>query len=131
MIYYKQKNDYCYKKTISKNKDVLAAAKEVGNSTRPLKMEIENVVSVTICQLIIKIHIFKVKYSFQLYAIKYQEIWVQFHQKIEKINWLLEKQTELDTIRYVFDHMKYTINMIYDEPLSVEIGPLEIQLGDY
>lgn len=53
-----QENDYSYKKTISKNKDVLAAAKEVENATRPLKMEIENVVSVTTSPIIIKIRIF-------------------------------------------------------------------------
>jgi len=69
MIYYKQRNDYCYKKTISKNKDVLAAAKEVGNATRPLKMEIENIVSVTIYSLIIKIHMFSSKILFS--AIRY------------------------------------------------------------
>jgi len=58
MIYDNQRNDYCYKKTISKNKDVLAAAKEVKNATRPLKMEIENVVSVTKFSIIITIHMF-------------------------------------------------------------------------
>lgn len=42
-------NDYFYKKNISKNKDVLAAAKEVENATRPLKIEIEKVISVTTC----------------------------------------------------------------------------------
>jgi len=67
----------------------------------------------------------------QVYSIKFQDIWVQYHQKIEKINWLLDKETELDSIRYVFDHMKNKINMIYDEPSSIEIGPLEIQLGHY
>lgn len=70
-------------------------------------------------------------FYFQEYSIKYQEIWVEHHHKIENINWLLEKQTELDSIRYVFDHMKQTIDTIYDEPPSLEIGPLEIQLGNY
>jgi len=37
---------------------VLAAAKEVGNATRPLKMEIENIVSVMTWPLTITIHIF-------------------------------------------------------------------------
>jgi len=72
-----------------------------------------------------------VAFYFQEYSIKYQEIWVEQHHKIENINWLLEKQSELDSIRYVFDHMKQIIDTIYDEPSSVEIGPLEIQLGDY
>jgi len=48
-----QMNDYFYKKNISKNKDVLAAAKEVENATRPLKIEIEKVISVTTCSPII------------------------------------------------------------------------------
>jgi len=50
-------NDYFYKKYISKNKDVLAAAKEVENATRPLKMEIEKVISVITCSPIITIYI--------------------------------------------------------------------------
>jgi len=48
--------DHFYKKIISKNKDVLAAAKEVENATRPLKLEIEKVISVT-CLLVIMIYI--------------------------------------------------------------------------
>jgi len=59
LIHDTQNNEYCYKNTISKNKDVLAASKEAENATRPLKMEIENIVSVTICPLIIKITMFK------------------------------------------------------------------------
>jgi len=56
LIHDTQSKEYCYKNTISKNKDVLAASKEVENATRPLKMEIENIISVTIFPLIIKIH---------------------------------------------------------------------------
>jgi len=131
LIYDTQNNDYCYKNTISKNKDVLAASKEAENATRPLKMEIENIVSVTICQLVIKIHIFKSDLFFQLYTDKFKEYWLQNHQKVDKINWLLEEQTELDSIRFIFEYMKSKINTIYEEPQSIEIGPLEIQLGNY
>lgn len=64
------------------------------------------------------------------FYLKYHNVWIDAKKKIEQINSLLAVKSELADIRSEFEYIAEKSKEINDEPMSVVIGPLKIELGN-
>lgn len=109
-LWFKQAGDYAYRTTISKKNNVIIAVKNVANLIKPILMGIQNLYS-------------------QFY-LKYHNVWIDKTKKMTQINSLLAVKNQLADIRNEFEYIDEKFKEVNNEPMSIVIGPLNIELGN-